>query len=189
METRERRLAERRLEENETASRRLAAAIARADAVEARLTACELALVGMRGEVVRLFTLNKRERDVLVGQLGEQKTRADAAEARVTAMEEVVRKTDEALINRLFHQLARSKMGYSDLFESDAEAFYAKTGLLAPGKSLPLEMASDEYEDRRNAAWRRWQDEQRERWRSDVGKVIEALSALRALLPKKDERT
>jgi hypothetical protein len=41
-------------------------------------------------------------------------------------------------------------------FERQAAAFYRETGLLAPGKDVPPELASDDYDDQRTAEWLAW---------------------------------
>ena len=55
---------------------------------------------------------------------------------------------------RLEKALERSEMGYSERFEHDAERFYAETGFMAPGKSMPVEMYTGErQQEQREAAW------------------------------------
>ena len=47
-------------------------------------------------------------------------------------------------------------MNATDRFEIVADLFYADTGCLRPGKSVPCVMASEEYEQRRQDAWKEW---------------------------------
>lgn len=48
------------------------------------------------------------------------------------------------------------RMNFTQRFEIEAERFYAATGFLAPGKSVPLEMCRDGYYNERRAAWDKW---------------------------------
>lgn len=41
----------------------------------------------------------------------------------------------------------------NEQYEEMASRFYKETGMLAPGKSLPPELATQEYNDRRGPAW------------------------------------
>ncbi len=47
-------------------------------------------------------------------------------------------------------------MDANERFERLAELFYRATGLMAPGKSVPTAMSSNDYEERRQAAWPLW---------------------------------
>lgn len=49
--------------------------------------------------------------------------------------------------------LRRHRLGYTERFEEDAERFYRETGMLAPGKSVPLAMAGAWDDDDRSTAW------------------------------------
>jgi hypothetical protein len=84
----------------------------------------------------------------------------------------------EALRERLRHQLTRSEMSYTELFEDSAERFYRKTGLMAPGKSVPLEMWTSDNEERRNASWAEWQAAQKAEWQADLRAALSALDGL-----------
>lgn len=59
--------------------------------------------------------------------------------------------------------------GYSAYFERQAERFYRATGLMAPGKSQPLEMASCDNDDERQAAWTAFFNAPYEAMRKAVG--------------------
>jgi hypothetical protein len=64
---------------------------------------------------------------------------------------------DRQTVERL---IARFEMSYSERFEADSERLCQATGFLAPGKSEPLEMYSDGWEERRKQAWEKWSAEQ-----------------------------
>lgn len=49
-----------------------------------------------------------------------------------------------------------SETNFTAAFERLAEDFYRETGFIAPGKSVPLEMAATQHDDERRAAWRKW---------------------------------
>ena len=63
--------------------------------------------------------------------------------------------TDPAALRaRLEKALERSEMGYSERYDHDAKRFYAETGFMAPGKSMPVEMYQGEkHQAEREAAW------------------------------------
>lgn len=64
-------------------------------------------------------------------------------------------------------------------YEIEAEAFYRMTGKMAPGKSVPMEIARDDMEERLNL-WRDWQHKYRD--------IILAFSAAIArVLPDEDD--
>ncbi len=50
---------------------------------------------------------------------------------------------------------------HSAEFEALAAKFYAETGYLAPGKSVPDALASVTYDDERRHAWDQWQKKNR----------------------------
>jgi|CXWL01.1.fsa_nt_gi hypothetical protein len=53
----------------------------------------------------------------------------------------------------------KQSIGENDRFEIMAELFKASTGFMAPGKSVPPEIASQHnYEDMRRVAWGEWSD-------------------------------
>lgn len=82
----------------------------------------------------------------------------------------------QKLIDYLNDQLRLHAMGYGEQFETIAERFYRETGLMAPGKSLPVELYSDEYERRRVAASDEWQTRRRQTWRDSLTAAIELLA-------------
>lgn len=47
-------------------------------------------------------------------------------------------------------------MTANEQFEERAARFRRDTGYLAPGKSVPMAMASESYDEERNAAWDNW---------------------------------
>ena len=49
-------------------------------------------------------------------------------------------------------------MNHHERFELLAELFNSATGFLAPGKSVPPGLASDQYELDRHVAWQQWTD-------------------------------
>lgn len=55
-----------------------------------------------------------------------------------------------------------------------AELFHASTGFLAPGKSVPAETASEQYEIDRQHAWREWTDSKA------LAMALQFITALRA---------
>lgn len=86
-----------------------------------------------------------------------------------------------ALIVRLERNLAESKMGYTERFDTQAERFYLDTGFMAPGKSLPLEMHGEDHAKRRGEAWDVWQQRQRGQWQADIREVVEHLRTVSPL--------
>lgn len=73
--------------------------------------------------------------------------------------------TTSDVIARLHEELAKIDLGYTERFERNAERFYEATGFLAPGKSVPLEMASAYQDDKREVAWTTWNLQQKENYR------------------------
>lgn len=54
-------------------------------------------------------------------------------------------------------------LGSSEHFEKVAEEFRRETGMIAPGKSIPLGMNyGDEYDTKRRAAWEAWHSRKRD---------------------------
>jgi predicted phosphoadenosine phosphosulfate sulfurtransferase len=84
------------------------------------------------------------------------------------------------LSERLKVMVARNRLGYSERFEQDAERFYAETGFMAPGKSVPLEMASSNSEEEREEAWAKWTDGLREEWYREMESTIAVCAAVEA---------
>jgi hypothetical protein len=78
------------------------------------------------------------------------------------------------VVTLLRELVERQAMGYTERFEADAELFYRETGLMAPGKSMPLEMpVSDEARD---SGWYEWTRVRSERWTramSDAAALLE----------------
>lgn len=56
-------------------------------------------------------------------------------------------------LERVMEQWRRPDENASAYFERQAERFYKATGMLPPGKSEPLEMASVNRDEERRAAW------------------------------------
>lgn len=69
-------------------------------------------------------------------------------------------------------------MSHNERFELLAELFKSATGFLAPGKSVPPETASDQYELDRQVAWRQWTDDKA---------LAMALQFIRALRDERDQ--
>lgn len=65
--------------------------------------------------------------------------------------------TREECREKILEQIRRTEMSYTERFEYDAERFYRETGLIAPGKSVPMEMWSDGMDLRRREAWDKFQ--------------------------------
>jgi hypothetical protein len=86
--------------------------------------------------------------------------REQAAQAEASALREVI----EEQIWRADHAL--------EAFEEQAETFYRETGILAPGKSEPLEWGDRWTDDERRTAWTEWRikrnAEQVELWRAVI---------------------
>jgi hypothetical protein len=64
------------------------------------------------------------------------------------------------LIAQLREWADDTELGFSERFEKHAGAFYRETGMLAPGKSLPLEMSPSD-DDARRVAWEEWHAKRR----------------------------
>lgn len=64
----------------------------------------------------------------------------------------------------ILEQIRRTEMGYCERFEHDAERFYRETGLLAPGKSVPAEMWTEDIDHRRHTEWDAFQHKLRHEW-------------------------
>jgi hypothetical protein len=63
----------------------------------------------------------------------------------------------------------RHRMGYSERFEADADAFYAETHLIAPGRSIPIAMnAGDAYERERQEKWDVWTKARSDAWMAAI---------------------
>jgi hypothetical protein len=80
-------------------------------------------------------------------------------------------------IARFKEQIRLGAIGYSERFEAIAERFYRETGFLAPGKSVPLEMSSEDHEERRTAVWAAFQQRERETFYADLQFAIDVLAA------------
>lgn len=61
-----------------------------------------------------------------------------------------------AEVVRLCSGLVAPVENANDRFEREATAFFRATGMLAPGKSVPAALASDEYEAERQRRWAQW---------------------------------
>jgi hypothetical protein len=72
-------------------------------------------------------------------------------------------------------------LGYTERFERDAELFYRETGLMAPGKSMPLEMWNTQTEDERRAKWDAWCADRRRAFYADVRATADLLDRLASL--------
>ena len=79
------------------------------------------------------------------------------------------------IASRLKQHAQCTVMGYTERFEYYAEQFYRETGFMAPGKSVPLEMAASQPDEARTAAWDRWQIAKREAYLSDLREAIAAI--------------
>jgi hypothetical protein len=85
----------------------------------------------------------------------------------------------EESIARLREHVRRRSMSHTERFETTAERFYNETGLMAPGKSMPVEMWSDDYDARRNAAWVVFNKQVHDTFYADLERAIQALEAPR----------
>lgn len=74
------------------------------------------------------------------------------------------------LIKRLLEYQRLVGVSYTQRFEETAERFYGKTGLIAPGKSVPLAMPQDEGE--RARGWAKFQEAERLQYQEDLSNVI-----------------
>jgi hypothetical protein len=66
----------------------------------------------------------------------------------------------------------------SAAFERVAEQFYRETGFIAPGKSVPMEMASTQQDDRRRRAYDAWHFQRRELRHNTILESAEVISVL-----------
>lgn len=87
--------------------------------------------------------------------------------------------TTAEVIERVKGYLEASTLGYTDRYERAAEEFYRETGYMAPGKSVPMEMAGSFSEEDRSAAWDEWHKLNLARWQQDMRDVIAILEAQR----------
>jgi hypothetical protein len=85
------------------------------------------------------------------------------------------------LLRRLEEQLVLCDMGYSERFDYQAEKFYRETGFMAPGKSVPLEMASSQQDSEREQAWRVFQDGLRDEWKATIREARDTIAQARRL--------
>ena len=53
-------------------------------------------------------------------------------------------------------------MTHTENYERHAEAFYEQTRFIAPGKSVPSEMAAEQDDEQRRQAWNLWMGRPRE---------------------------
>lgn len=83
----------------------------------------------------------------------------------------------ETLVDRLRRYLSQSEMSHTERFDRSAERFYRETGFMAPGKSVPMEMAGGWDDDERGAAWDAWNTRERATWQQDMRDVIALLEA------------
>lgn len=83
--------------------------------------------------------------------------------------------------------VTRQAMGYAERFEVDAEAFYQETRLLAPGRSVPAAMYSDDYERRRHEKWDEWNQHRADRWTAAMAQAAYAIERLSAEKQALDE--
>jgi predicted nucleic acid-binding Zn-ribbon protein len=123
------------------------------------------------------FPADLNEADARVERWRAEKAEAerDAAQAEASALREVI----EEQLWRADHAL--------EAFEEQAETFYRETGILAPGKSEPLEWGDRWTDDERRTAWTEWRikrnAEQVELWRAVIkGTAGRALAARVPLL-------
>lgn len=63
-------------------------------------------------------------------------------------------------------------------FERVAEQFYRETGFIAPGKSVPMEMAATQHNDLRQRAYEAWHLQRRELRHKTILDAAEAISAM-----------
>lgn len=73
---------------------------------------------------------------------------------------------DAALRARLENYATWAALGYTARYEATAERFYNATGFMAPGKSVPLEMAQDEAA--RARAWAKFQTDEGAQYQRDL---------------------
>lgn len=59
--------------------------------------------------------------------------------------------------------------------DTAAEQFYRETGFIAPGKSVPLEMAATQPDDARQRAYETWHLERRAQRHATIREAITAL--------------
>jgi hypothetical protein len=115
------------------------------------------------------------QRDELQRLLTACEEECDAAQAEAAAMRQVI----EEQLWRADHAL--------EAFEEQAETFYRETGIMAPGKSEPIEWGNRWTDDERRTAWSEWtikrKAEQVELWRALItGNAGRALAARVPLL-------
>jgi hypothetical protein len=84
----------------------------------------------------------------------------------------------DAIKARVLEYIRLVGVSYTERFEVQAERFYCETGLMAPGRSVPLEMRQDESE--RARAWAAFQLRDREQYQQDLTALLEEVSRLRA---------
>jgi len=82
----------------------------------------------------------------------------------------------DVLRERLLEIAHRAEMGFTERFEHDAERFYRETGLMAPGKSVPMEMWSDDMDRRRGSAWDDFQGKLKAEFIESMREAAAALS-------------
>jgi hypothetical protein len=81
-----------------------------------------------------------------------------------------------AVVGLLRELVERQKMGHCERYDADADAFYAETHLIAPGRSIPIAMnAGDAYERERQERWDEWTRARVQRWASAMSTAADLL--------------
>lgn len=80
------------------------------------------------------------------------------------------------LADRLRDEVRRCSLGHVDRYEEDAEAFYRATGYMAPGKSVPFEMAAGQDFESRSVAWDKWNRGRAETWKALLREAASVLA-------------
>ena len=92
---------------------------------------------------------------------------------------------DTKAIRALIEHMTRWALGEDPIahFEQEAEAFYLATGLLAPGKSEPMDMGGDaERDNERRQAWARWTTARHKEKNEGVLALLDEMDEARATL-------
>lgn len=107
-------------------------------------------------------------------------TSAHPDDRRLPAIGEVVSKQQrdvQQVVTLLRELVARQAMGHCERYDADADAFYAETHLIAPGRSIPPAMnAGDAYERERQEKWEAWTKARSARWTQAMADAADLLS-------------
>jgi chromosome segregation ATPase len=142
-------------------------------ATKAQLAQAAQSIMDLQHELAE----SEKEGEHALRQLDKALTERDAAIAR----EQAAQAEASALREVIEEQLWRADHAL-EAFEEQAETFYRETGILAPGKSEPLEWGDRWTDDERRTAWTEWRikrnAEQVELWRAVIkGTAGRALAA------------